>query len=156
MMLYGLRLCGYIPYAHGLQSSPAEWIILQMTHKRKLANSFVLFGAMNKFSCLILPIIHAYNAGIFWLRSEDVTSVVCPTPVRRHDSDSMPDSGRRMQLWSYARHRLYILTLDALPYSGRRHSFDRISWLRSRITALVDERATCLTTSAVKDFAWPG
>jgi hypothetical protein len=29
-----------------------------------LANLFILFRTMNKFSYHILPIIHAYNAGI--------------------------------------------------------------------------------------------
>jgi hypothetical protein len=46
-----------------------------------LANSFILFGAMKKVSCLILPIIHAYNAGISRLQLEDVTPVICPTLV---------------------------------------------------------------------------
>jgi hypothetical protein len=69
-----------------------------MAHKRKLANSYLLFGAMNKFSCLILPIIHAYNVGISQLRSEDVTPIVCPTPIGRHDSDRMSDFGQRMRL----------------------------------------------------------
>jgi hypothetical protein len=95
-MLYGSRLRGYVPYARGLRSSLAEWIILRMTRKRKLANSFILFGAMNKFSCLILPIIHAYNAGISRLRSEDATLIVYPTPVGRYDSDRMPDSDRKI------------------------------------------------------------
>jgi uncharacterized membrane protein YjdF len=63
-MLYGSRLRGYVPYARRLQSGLAEWIILRMARKRKLANFFILFGAMNKFSYLILPIIHAYNVGI--------------------------------------------------------------------------------------------
>jgi hypothetical protein len=62
--LYGSRLRGYVPYTRGLRSDPAKWIILQMAHKRKLANSFILFRAMNRFSSLILPIIHAYNVGI--------------------------------------------------------------------------------------------
>jgi hypothetical protein len=93
-MLYGSHLRGYVPYTRGLRSGRTEWIILRIAHKKKLANSFILFGAMNKFSCLILPIIHAYNVGIFRLQSEDVTPVVCPTSVRTHDSDRMPDSGR--------------------------------------------------------------
>jgi hypothetical protein len=67
-MLYGSHLHGYTPYARGLRSGPAEWIILRMAGKGKLANPFILFGAMNKFSCLILPIIHAYKAGISQLR----------------------------------------------------------------------------------------
>jgi hypothetical protein len=63
-MLYGSRLRGYVPYARRLQSGLTEWIILRMAGKRKLVNFFILFGAMNKFSYLILPIIHAYNVGI--------------------------------------------------------------------------------------------
>jgi hypothetical protein len=97
-MLYGSRLHGYTPYAQGLWSVLAEWIILRMAHKGKLANPFILFRAMNKFSCLILPIIHAYDTGISrlrsyawpwwyaWLWSEDTTSIVCPTPIGIYDS----------------------------------------------------------------------
>jgi hypothetical protein len=44
---------------------------------------------MNKFSFHILPIIHAYNAGISWLLS------YLPTPV------IYPDFGRTSQLWMY-------------------------------------------------------
>jgi hypothetical protein len=82
LMFYGSRLCSYVPYAHGLRSGPIEWIILRMAHKRKLANSFILLRAMNKFSCLMLPIINAYNAGISQLQSyarlwsEDMTLIV--------------------------------------------------------------------------------
>jgi hypothetical protein len=85
---------------------------------------------MNKFSYHILPIIHAYDAGIsrlwsyawLWsyarLRSEDTTSVLCPTPIKRHDSGRIsrlrshflalvdittpvvsPDSRRASRLW---------------------------------------------------------
>jgi hypothetical protein len=38
-MLYGSRLRGYTVYARRLRSGPAEWIILRMARKRKLANS---------------------------------------------------------------------------------------------------------------------
>jgi hypothetical protein len=148
VMTYGSCLRSYVPYARGLRSGPVEWIIRRMARKRKLANSFILFRAINKFSCLILTIIHAYNAGISWLQSEDTTLIIRLTPVRGRDSSRMLDSGRKIWL------QLYILTLDALPDSGWRHDSDRISWLQSRITALVDERDACLTTSAVKDFAW--
>jgi hypothetical protein len=102
LMLYGSRLHGYVPYACGLRSGPVEWIILQMTHKRKLANSFILFRAMNKFSCLVLTIIHAYNAGISQLqsyarlRSEDTTLIVCLTMNGGRDSNRIPDSGRKI------------------------------------------------------------
>jgi hypothetical protein len=37
-MLYGSCLRCYAPYARGLWSCPAEWIILQMARKRKLAS----------------------------------------------------------------------------------------------------------------------
>jgi hypothetical protein len=67
-----------------------------------------------------------------------------------HNSDHMPDSGQRIWL------RLYIPTPVTLSDSDRRHNFRCISWLRSHITAPFDERAACLTTSAVKDFAWSG
>jgi hypothetical protein len=130
-MLYGSRLRGYVPYARGLRSGLTEWIILRMAHKRKLANSFILFGAMNKFSCFILPIIHAYNASISRLRSEDTTPVACPTSVGTHDSDRMPDSSRMPNSGRKTWLRLYILTPDTLPDSGRRHDSSRTSWLRS-------------------------
>jgi hypothetical protein len=64
LMLYGSHLCSYTPNARGLWFRLAEWIILRMARKVKLANPFLLFGAMDKFSCLILPIIHAYNVGV--------------------------------------------------------------------------------------------
>jgi hypothetical protein len=184
-MLHRSCLRGYAPYAHGLQSGLVEWIILWMTRKRELANSFILFGAMNKVSCLILPIIHAYNAGISRLRLEDVTPVICPTPVGWRDSGHMPDFGWKTRLRSYAQLRSkdvtsvvcptpierrgsdcmpdssqkiwlrsYIPTPVILSDSDRCHDSGRISWLRSRITPLVDERTTCPTTLAVKDFAW--
>jgi hypothetical protein len=37
-MLYGSRLRGYAPYARRLWSGLAEWIILRIARKRKLAN----------------------------------------------------------------------------------------------------------------------
>jgi hypothetical protein len=37
-MLYRSRLHGYAPNARGLLSGSAEWIILRMAHKKKLAN----------------------------------------------------------------------------------------------------------------------
>jgi hypothetical protein len=81
---------------------------------------------MNKFSYLILYIVHAHNVGVSWLRSyarlrlEDATlivcatPVVCPTPIGRHDTSRMPDSdhmrnsghmlnsGQKTRLRSYA------------------------------------------------------
>jgi hypothetical protein len=87
-------------------------------------------------------------------RSKDVTLVVCPTPIARRDSSRMLDFGRKMRLWLYTRLRSYSPTLVTLPDSNRHHNYDRISWLRSCITALVEEHAACLTSSSVKDYAW--
>jgi hypothetical protein len=132
-----------------------EWIIWWMAYKRKLANPLSYSEQRICISYHILHIIHAYNAGIFRLRSEDATLVVCatlvicPTSIGRRDSGHMSNSGRKIWL------QTYILTPDALPNSGRRHDSGRISWLRSRVTALVDKRAACLITSVVKDVAWP-
>jgi hypothetical protein len=122
----------HTPYAHGLRSGPTKWIIWRITRKRK---STKLLSYITHDACL-------------WSR-------YITTPVGRCDSDRMPDSGRKTRLWSYARLQLYILTPDALPDSGRRHDTGRISWLRSRIMASVDEHAAFLIISAVKDFAWP-
>jgi hypothetical protein len=111
-MLYGSRLRGYTPYVRGLQCGPAKWIILRIARKGKLPNPFILFGAMNKCSYHILLIIHAYNAGISWLRSyarlrlytrlwsEDVTLVVCSTLVGRYDSGHTSRLRPTSRLWS--------------------------------------------------------
>jgi hypothetical protein len=88
------------------------------------------------------------------LLSEDVilvicaTLLVCLTLAGRSDSGCMPDFGRKIRLWSC------VLTPVALPDSNRCHDSDCISWFWSRITALMKERATCLTNSSVKDYAW--
>jgi hypothetical protein len=151
-----------IPYAHGLQSSPVEWIILQMAHKMKLANSFILFEQWINFHVLYYPlymlIMQVFSdfgrktrfRSFDWLRSKDTTLIVCQTLIEGCHFCLMPDFGQKIWL------QLYILTLDELPNSGRCHDSNRISWLRSCITALVDENAACLTTSAVNDFTWPG
>jgi hypothetical protein len=62
-MLYGLCLRGYTPYARGQRSGSIEWKIERMARKKKSANLFILFKAVNKCLYHILPIIHAYNAG---------------------------------------------------------------------------------------------
>jgi hypothetical protein len=141
LMLYGSRLHDYAPYARGLRSGLAEWIILWMTRKRKLADCLSYSEHWINFH--ILAIIHAYNTGIsrlrshVRLRSKDMTSVIY-------------DSGWKIWL------RSYIPTPVVLPNSDRRHNFGCLSWLRLHITTLVNEHAACLTTSAVKDFVWPG
>jgi hypothetical protein len=43
-----------------------------------------------------------------WLWSEDVTSVVCPTPARRRDSGHIPHSSRKTWLRSYAQLLSYV------------------------------------------------
>jgi hypothetical protein len=144
LILYRSCLHGYVPYAHGLRSGLVEWIILRMDRKRKFANSFILFGAMNKFSCLILPIIHDYNTGIFRLRTKDATLVVCSTPVKRHDSDRMPNSGRRTRLRSYARLRSEDITPVVYPDSDSRCTsrFRSMSRLRSYLLTLIEHHGS--------------
>jgi hypothetical protein len=140
---------GHVPYAHGLWSGPTNWIIRWITHKRKSAK--LLFIQTNEW-IFILYITHYTFLWCRYITTPVVctTLVVWPTPVGRRDSGRMPDSSQKTWLWSY------ILTLVPLPDSGQCHDFGRISWLRSLITAIVDEHAACLTTSTVKDFAWPG
>jgi hypothetical protein len=117
-MLYGSRLRGYTSYTHELQSGPTKRIILWMTHKRKLANSFILFRTLDKFSYRILPIIHAYNAGISrlrlyvwlwsyaWLRSHVQTPVDVMTLTAHHGSDR------------WACHMYYHLSYEKLRMAG--------------------------------------
>jgi hypothetical protein len=128
-LLYGSRICGYAPYTHGLRYDPAEWVILRMTHKRKLTNHLSYSEQWINFHIICYPlymlIVQVY-----------------------HDSSCMRDSGRISRLLSH------FLTPVALPDSGRCHNFGRISRLWLRITTPVDEHAACLTTSAVKGFTW--
>jgi hypothetical protein len=140
-MIYRPCLRGYAPYTQGIRSSLTEWIIRQIARMRKLANLFILFRAMNNFSYLILPIIHAYNAGISQLQlharlwSEDLT------PVGWRNSDHMPHSDWKMQLQSYARLRSHVrLRLEdatpvVCPTSIGRYDSGRISllWSTSRL-----------------------
>jgi hypothetical protein len=48
------------------------------------------------------------------------------------------------------------VTLVVCPTLIEKHDSDHTSRLWSLITAPVDERAACLTTSGVKDFTWSG
>jgi hypothetical protein len=108
-----------------LRSSPTEWIIQQMTRKRKPSNLFIVFRAMNEFSYHILPIIHSYNIGISRLRSEDVTS------VGRSDFGRMRDSNRKTRLRSYARLRSEDVTPVGRSDFGRMRDSNRKTRLRS-------------------------
>jgi hypothetical protein len=145
------------------QFGPTEWIIRRITRKRKSGNLLIIIREMNKFSYLILHILHDYNVGISWLRLEDVTPITCPTLVGRRDSGCIRDSSRLLdsgqmtrlrlkdvtrscaRLWSHARLQSEDVTLVVCatpivcPTSiGRRHSgrmpdSDWKIWLQSYI-----------------------
>jgi hypothetical protein len=120
-MLYGSRISNDASYACGLWSNPAEWIILWMDRKSKLANNLSIHSN-NVFSFHILPIIHAYNIGISWLRS--YTRFELHARLRLEDMTSViyPDSGRPSRLRSTSQLRTYLLTPVA------HHSFSQ--WAR--------------------------
>jgi hypothetical protein len=82
-MLYGSCLGGYVPYAHGLWSGPAEWIILRMAHKRKLAN------------CLSYS-EHWINFYIFYYPLYMLITQVYHDSGHTRDFDCMLDSGRKI------------------------------------------------------------
>jgi hypothetical protein len=95
-MLYGSRLCGYAPYAHGLWSNPARGLILRMAHKRKLANCLSYSEHWINFHIIYYPLYmlimqvyhdsshmrdfgHMFNSGRkIWLRSYILTLVTIP------------------------------------------------------------------------------
>jgi hypothetical protein len=126
-MLYVSCLCGYTPYARRLRIDPTEWIIQRMVCKRKSANLFILFRAMNKIAYHILLIIHPYNVGTSQLRSCMPTLVVHPnfghtsglrshimTPVSHIMTPvTRPDSGRSSRL------QLRVTTTIIYPDSDR-------------------------------------
>jgi hypothetical protein len=120
------------------QFGPTEWIIRRITHKRKSGNLLIIFREMNKFSYLILHVLHDYNVGISWLRLEDVTPITCPTLVGRRDSS------QKMWLWSYVRLRSYarLRLEDVTPVVCltpiERYDSSHISQLRSPFPTLVD------------------
>jgi hypothetical protein len=82
-MLYGSRLCGYAPYARGVWSGPAEWIILQMAHTGKLANHLSYSEHLINFHIIYYPlymlIIQIYHDS-----------------GRMRDFGRMPDSDRKI------------------------------------------------------------
>jgi hypothetical protein len=82
-MLHGSRLRGYAPYARGLWSSPAKWIILRMAHKRNLAN------------CLSYS-EHWINFHIIYCPLYMLIMQVYHDSGRMLDFSRMPDSGRRI------------------------------------------------------------
>jgi hypothetical protein len=133
-MLYGSRLRGYVPYARGLWFDPAEWIILWMARKRKLAN-YLSYSE----HCF-----HIIYYSLYMLIMEVYHDSGCMPDFGR-----MPDSDQKIWLWSY------ISTLVALSDFSRRYNFECLSWLRMCIMTPVNECAACLTTSPVKDFVWP-
>jgi hypothetical protein len=107
-MLYGSRLRGYAPYTRGLRSDPAEWIILRMAHKGKLANCLSYLN-------------HRINFYIIYYLLYMIIMQVYHDSDRIRDFSHMSDSGRKIWI------RSYIPTPVALPDSGRRHNFERLS-----------------------------
>jgi hypothetical protein len=97
---------------------------------------------MNKFSYLILYIVHAHNVGISWLRL--YASVRRCYSDRMRNSGRMPDSNRKTwhqsyaRLWSYVQLRSYAqlwsedatpvvcLTLAGRPNSGHMRDSDHM------------------------------
>jgi hypothetical protein len=101
-----VTLCGYAPYAHGLRSDPAEWIILQMARKRKLANWLLYSEHRKKFHIiyyslymLIMQVYHDFG--------------------HMHKFDRMPDSSRMSRLRSTSELRTSLLTPVAHHDSGQ-------------------------------------
>jgi hypothetical protein len=82
LMLYGTRLRGYAPYAHGLWSGSTEWIILRMAHKRKLANRLSYSKHWISFHIIYYP-LYILIMQLY------------------HDSGSMRNSDRISQLRSH-------------------------------------------------------
>jgi hypothetical protein len=86
---------------------------------------FILFEAMNKFSCLMWPIVHAHNAGISWLRSyarlRSYAWLWSYAWLRSEDTTPVlyPDTGHSSRFWSMSRLRSYPLTLIMHHGSGR-------------------------------------
>jgi hypothetical protein len=101
-MLYGSHLHGYAPYARGLKSGLIEWIILRMARKKKLANHLSYSEHWINFHIIYYP-LYMLIMQVYY------------------DSSRMRDSGQKIRL------RSYIPTHDALPNSGRRHNFGRLS-----------------------------
>jgi hypothetical protein len=147
LMLHGPRLRGYAPYARGLRSGPTEWIILWMAGKRKLTNQLSYLEHRINFHIIYYPLYMlimqvCLDSG----RIRNFGHMVDSGHMR--DFDCKPDSGRKIWLQSY------IPTPVTLPDSGQHHDFGRLSWPQLRIMTPVNECVACLTTSAVKDFAW--
>jgi hypothetical protein len=160
-MLYGSCLCDYVPYAHGLRSGPTEWIIPQISCKRKLASCLSYSEHWINFRIiyyLLYMLImqechnsdHMHNFGHMpdysqkiWLRSYIMTPVVCVTPVVWPTLVGRYDSGRISWLRSYALDRMpdsdrKIWLRSYLYTPVRRYHSGRISRLRSPFPTLVD------------------
>jgi hypothetical protein len=110
LMLYGSCLRGYASYAHGLWSGPTEWIIWQITRKRKSANCFIYYEQWMNFCIIYCPL---------YMRIMQVYH----DSDRLHDFGHMPNSGRKEWLWSY------VPTPVVLLDSDQHHDSGCISWL---------------------------
>jgi hypothetical protein len=80
LMLHGLCLRGYAPYARGLRSGLTEWIILRRTSKMKLAN------------CLSY-LEHWINFHIIYYQLYMLMMQVYHDSGRMRDFGRMPDTG---------------------------------------------------------------
>jgi hypothetical protein len=93
LMLYGSRLRGYAPYAHGLRSGSAEWIVLRMARKRKLANCLSYSDHWINFYIIYYPLYmlimqaHLDSGDTSWLWSHFWAPVDIMTPAVSLDFD---------------------------------------------------------------------
>jgi hypothetical protein len=126
-MLYGSRLRGYTPYAHGLRSGPAEWIILQMTHNWKFTNRLSYLEHWINFYIIYYPLY------MLIMQVYHDFSRMC-------DFGHMPDSGHPSRLLSTSQLRTHLLTLfthhDSSQWA-RRLSY-RLSGKRLHMVGLDD------------------
>jgi hypothetical protein len=103
--LYGSRLHGYAPYARGLWSCLAEWIILRMARKRKLTNCLSYSEHWINFHIIYSPLY------MFIMQVYHDSS-------RIRDFSRMPDSGRISRLRSPYPTPVDVTTSDISLDSG--------------------------------------
>jgi hypothetical protein len=146
-MLYGACLYGYTPHACGLQSGPAEWIILRMARKRKLANYLSYLEHWINFHIIYYPlymlIMQVYHDSgrmhdfghmpdsdhISRLRSHFLT------PIDVTTSDVSPDSSCASRLWSMS-------ALPILPPQLWKTSHGQVRWLQHLTTRTLSQKQT--------------
>jgi hypothetical protein len=105
LMLYGSHLHGCALYARGLRSGPAEWTILRMARKRKLANRLSYSENWINFHIIYYPLY------ILIMQVYHDSGRMC-------DFGRMPDSGHISRLRSHFLTSVDITTSDISPGSG--------------------------------------